>query len=101
MKPKQLRVIKCPICGYEYLPSEIYLPDDFLGKHKNVMRDDNGKIIGYDGTKMNDTESYICDNCNNMFEVVSTTNFVTTPIGKSTDEYVTKLSTNRFLLQET
>ena len=58
MKPKQLRVIKCPTCGYEYLPAEIYMPNDFLGKPNNLMRDEHGKIIGFNGIKMNDTETY-------------------------------------------
>lgn len=100
MKPKQLRVIKCPHCDYEYLPAEIYLPNDFLGKPTNIMRDDYGKIIGYDGIKMNDTETYRCDNCDKMFEVVSTTNFASKIIGQHTEEYVTKLTSDKFIMQE-
>jgi DNA-directed RNA polymerase subunit RPC12/RpoP len=100
MKPKQLRIIKCPTCGYEYLPAEIYLPNEFLGKPKTIMKDISGKIIGFDGIKMNDTETYKCDNCDTMFEVVSTTYFNSKPIGNSSEEYVTKLSTDKFILQE-
>lgn len=100
MKPKQLRVIKCPECGYEYLPAEIYLPNDFLGKPKNIMKDSNGKILGFDGIKMNDTETYKCDNCDTLFEVVSTTYFASKPIGHSADEYVTKLSSDKFTMAE-
>ena len=100
MKPKQLRVIKCPTCGYEYLPAEIYLPDEFLGKPKSIMKDTNGKILGFDGIKMNDTETYKCDNCDTLFEVVSTTNFVSKPLGQSAEDYVTKLSKDKLVLQE-
>lgn len=100
MKPKLLRVIKCPTCGYEYLPAEIYLPNEFLGKPKNIMRTTEGKIIGFDGIKMNDTETYKCDNCLSSFEVVSTTNFVSKPTGETTPYYVTKLSTSKFQLEE-
>ena len=100
MKPKLLRVIKCPMCGYEYLPAEIYLPNEFLGKPKNIMKDVNGKILGYEGTKMNDTETYKCDNCDSLFKVVSTTNFVSEPICQYSEEYVTKISTNKLFLQE-
>ena len=100
MKPKQLRIIKCPTCGQEYLPAEIYLPNEFLGKPKNIMKDINGKILGFDGIKMNDTESYKCDRCDTMFEVVSTTYFNSKPIGKALDGYVTKLSSDKFTLQE-
>ncbi len=100
MKPKQLRVIKCPTCGYEYLPAEIYLPNEFLGKPKAIMKTISGKIIGFDGIKMNDTETYKCDNCDTLFEVVSTTYFTSKPIGQSSENYVTKLSDDKLILQE-
>jgi DNA-directed RNA polymerase subunit RPC12/RpoP len=101
MKPKQLRVIRCPECGYEYLPAEIYLPDEFLGKPNNVVRDFLGKIMGYEGIKMNDTEKYICDNCNTSFEVVSTTNFVSRKCGGNEPHYSTKLKKEKHILEET
>jgi DNA-directed RNA polymerase subunit RPC12/RpoP len=100
MKPKQLRIIKCPTCGYEYLPAEIFMPNEFLGKPKNIVKDVYGKILGYEGIKMNDTETYKCDSCNTTFEVVSTTNFVSKPIGEKTPHYVTKLNTTKFNLEE-
>ena len=100
MKPKQLRVIKCPKCGYEYLPAEIYLPNEFLGKPTVIMKDAEGKILGFDGIKMNDTETYKCDNCDTTFEVVSTTYFTTKAIENSADEYVTKLSNDKLVMQE-
>ena len=100
MKPKLLRVIKCPICGYEYLPAEIFLPNEFLGRPMNITRDADGKIVGYDGIKMNDTETYKCDKCDSSFEVVSTTNFVSKPTGENTPYYVTKLSADKFKLDE-
>lgn len=100
MKPKQLRVIKCPTCGYEYLPAEIYMPNDFLGKPTSIMKDTSGKVLGFTGLKMNDTETYKCDNCDTLFEVVSTTYFNSKPIGQHSDEYVTKLSRDKFTLKE-
>lgn len=100
MKPKQLRIIKCPTCGYEYLPAEIFLPNEFLGKPKNIIKNSDGKIVGYEGIKMNDTETYKCDNCLSSFEVVSTTNFVSKPIGGNSPHYVTKLSATKFQLEE-
>ena len=38
-------IIKCPKCGYEYLASEIFYPDDLLGGSTDILRDENGKII--------------------------------------------------------
>lgn len=29
---KKLELIICPKCGREYLPAEIYYPNEFLGK---------------------------------------------------------------------
>lgn len=100
MKPKQLRIIACPICGWEYLPAEIFLPNEFLGKPKDIVKDSYGKIIGYSGSSMNDSETYKCDNCNSTFEVVSTTNFVSKPMGGNSPQYVTKLNTTKFKLEE-
>ena len=100
MKPKQLRIIKCPTCGYEYLPAEIFMPNEFLGKPKNIVKDSYGKIVGYEGIKMNDTEIYKCDSCNSSFEVVSTVNFVSKPLGESSPHYVTKLNKSKFQLEE-
>ena len=99
MKPKQLRVIKCPYCDYEYLPAEIYMPDEFLGKPKNIVRDINGKILGFDGIKMDDSATYRCDNCDTSFNVVSTTYF-TSKLTISSDEYVTKLTKDKLFLRE-
>jgi DNA-directed RNA polymerase subunit RPC12/RpoP len=100
MKPKQLRIIKCPKCGMEYLPAEIYYPNVFLGTPLNVMRSIEGKILGFDGTSMNDTETYKCDNCDSLFEVVSTTNFTSKLVGESSEDHITKLSTKKLFLQE-
>ena len=100
MKPKQLRVIKCPTCGYGYLPAEIYLPNDFLGKPTSIVKDVEGKIIGFEGVSMNDTEQYKCDNCDTTFEVVSTTYFTTKCVGNSAEEYTTKLTPDKLILQE-
>lgn len=38
-------VIKCPSCGCEYLPGEIYLPNVLIGQPKDVERDCMGTII--------------------------------------------------------
>lgn len=100
MKQKQLRIIKCPICGCEYLPSEIYYPNDFLGKPKDIVKDTYGKILSFNGNSMNDTEYFKCYSCGADFEVVATTNFVAKPIGNSEKPYTTKLKKEKFFLDE-
>lgn len=76
------------------------MPNEFLGKPKSISRNADGKIIGFEGVKMNDTETYRCDHCDTLFEVVSTTNFVSKPIGENSPHYVTKLNTSKFKLEE-
>lgn len=69
---KKWPTIKCPHCGYEYVPSEIFLPGDFLGRPESLIRDALGKIIyleyreGYEPLQ---SEQYICDSCDKPFVV--------------------------------
>lgn len=74
--------IKCPFCNYEYVPSELYLPNDFLGKASFVARDDSGKITHHVDGDMNLKETYVCDSCNNEFEVEATVEFKTVKLSQ-------------------
>lgn len=67
-------IIKCPECGYEYLPCEIYYPQD-LGNAHNIVRDMEGKILYYDGGNIDTSAEYKCDNCNTFFRVEAKINF--------------------------
>ena len=60
-------IIKCPHCGYEYLPNEIFYPKELLGDASNIVRDEKGKIIFHEGNNMNLKEEYVCDWCNKTF----------------------------------
>ena len=65
-------LIKCPHCGWEYVPAEILYPENLTGKPTSVVRDALGKIIyvGYEeGQKPDFHEKYICDNCGQQFVV--------------------------------
>ena len=60
MKNQKEKVIKCPNCGYEYLPAEIYMPNYFLGKPKDINKEHmTGKVLDYMGSSMNLSETYI------------------------------------------
>lgn len=57
-------IIKCPKCGYEYLASEIFYPENLLGVAKDVLRDDKGKILLIiDGEEPCLEEDWECYNC--------------------------------------
>ena len=65
-------IIKCPHCGAQYLPAEIFLPGAFLGRPDDLVKDSLGKILYEDyreGGEPNMTEQYICDYCDKPFVI--------------------------------
>ena len=78
-------VIKCPHCGCEYMVAEIFT-SEFLGHPGKVIRDENGVILGYDGTDVDLSESYICDRCDKEFKVDASLSFKVTKINNVFDE---------------
>ena len=82
--------IYCPTCGREYFPEEIFMRGDMYGNPHSIIRDENGKIIEYEGHSVNLNETYTCDKCNTFFRVVGKMDFkaFVTPISTFEDEYV-------------
>lgn len=80
--------IKCPVCGQQYHPTEIYLPNEFFGKPKEIVKDDSGQISYVLGKDMNLEEEYICDNCNTKFKVTADISFETSVTRSAEEEYV-------------
>ena len=76
-KKEKLTVIKCPYCGWEYLPAEIFVPKGFFGKPKYVERTPRGRIIDYSGTTLDPIEYYTCDLCNTKFRIKADIRFNT------------------------
>lgn len=68
-------VIKCPTCGMEYHPAEIFVPNMFFGKPDIIKRDTEGHIVECTGSDMDTHEVYSCDKCGNHFSVVSAVTF--------------------------
>jgi len=65
-------IIKCPYCGYEYTPADIFYPGELIGVPQQVVRDALGKIIyqEYDDDELpGQVEHYICDECGKAFVV--------------------------------
>lgn len=67
--------IRCPHCGREYLPGEIYLPKNFVGQPTDIIRGFNGDILTYSGDDMDTKETYICDECNTKFTIDAVVTF--------------------------
>ena len=59
------------------IPGEIYFPDDFLGQPMDIVKDENGAVVGFDGADMQTTETYICDHCGKKFKVDAIVTFKT------------------------
>lgn len=89
---KKSLIIRCPKCGREYLPGEIFIPNSFLGQPTNVVKGFDGAILAYDGEEMDLSEEYICDNCNTKFSVKAIVTFKTEEVKDIFDdeEYVSK-----------
>ncbi len=78
--PRKTPTIRCPHCGAEYLPGEIYIPGALIGQPDEVIKDSLGKIIyeDYDPIKEPDmVEHYICDTCDKPFVVEATVTYKT------------------------
>ena len=69
---KKWPVIRCPHCGMEFAPAEIFMPGDLIGEPETVIRDALGKIIyqEYDeGNEPVQVGHYVCDECGKPFTV--------------------------------
>lgn len=77
MKKEKFAVIKCPYCGCEYLPAEIYVPNGLVGHPKYIEKDINGKILNSYGKMFDPIEYYTCDKCNTKFKVKADVKFMT------------------------
>lgn len=72
---KEFVTIKCPKCGTEYLPAEIFVPSAYFGKPKDILRTVEGKIDYFSGKSLDTSERYVCDRCLTPFIVKSTVTF--------------------------
>lgn len=87
-------IIRCPICGQEYLPSEIFMPDDLIGRPTVISKTQDGKIDFYLGENIDYKENYICDNCLSKMVVTAHVSYTVDIVGSDkSDDYVTKINT--------
>ena len=71
-------IIKCPHCGAQYLPGEIYLPGSLIGQPDDLVKDSLGKIIyeDYQPNKEPDMiEHFTCEYCDKPFIVEATVTY--------------------------
>ena len=75
-------IIKCPNCGCEYLPGEIYVGKAFIGAPINVKKDSLGRVTEVIGSDMDTVEYFCCDNCDTPFKIEATVSFETTTLSE-------------------
>lgn len=72
-------IIKCPHCGAEYLPGELYHLGSLIGQPTDIVKDSFGRILYEDyepATKEPDmAEHYTCDYCDKPFIVEATVTY--------------------------
>ena len=90
-KMTKYQVIRCPQCGAEYLPGEIYLPKYFLGQPKNISKDFQGMIVDAEGLPQDLTETFTCNKCATLFEVKANIDYKTKILFNRTEKYTQKI----------
>ena len=63
------KILKCPVCGEEYLPGELVFPNYIIGQPKNIIKSDMGKIEYWEDNDLSELETYICDKCNTPLDI--------------------------------
>lgn len=72
---KDIVVVRCPVCGTSYLPSEIFYPNEFFGKQKDITRNASGEIEFYLGDDPNYDEEFVCESCLTKLKIHANLNF--------------------------
>ena len=102
MKTRKFEIIECPKCGREYLPAEIFIPKAFFGTPKDIVRDIYGRILDYEGTSVDQVETYTCDKCNTLFQVRAKMTFLVdnTQVRDMDEPYSSPLPKNTLFTDE-
>ena len=75
---RKTAVIKCPHCGAQYLPAEIYMPEAFTGHPDDIVKDSFGKILYEDypeGREPDMLEHFVCEYCEKPFVIEATVTY--------------------------
>ena len=80
IKQQPVKFIKCPHCGWNYLPGEVLYPINMIGYPTNIIRDGIGNIIYHEYPENKEPlaeEQYWCDNCEKPFIIDIDINYKT------------------------
>lgn len=85
---KNPNIIKCPHCGFEYHPSEIFYPNAFFGRTDSLVKSPVGKILYVDyqeGEEPNFQEHFECEDCGKSFVINATVSYSTSKVSEEVD----------------
>lgn len=93
MKVRKFEIIECPKCGTQYLPAEIFYPKSLLGTPYAIFKGNDGRLIDYEGSSMELSETYICDKCGKNLKVTAKCHFIVEELKENVfeEEYVSQL----------
>lgn len=78
--PHKTALVKCPHCGAEYLPGEIYMPGALVGQPTDVVRDSLGRLLYEDYIENKEpelSESFTCEYCEKPFVIEAVISYKT------------------------
>lgn len=98
MRIRKFEVIECPHCGTQYLPAEIFYPKSFFGTPYAIMRSSDGRLIDYEGTSMDISETFECEKCGCNMHISSKVHFVVEEIKEDIfeEEYSSQIKASLF-----
>ena len=90
---KDLPLIRCPICGTQYLPREIFMPEAVFGKQYDITKTESGEIKFYLGSDPDLEEEFVCDNCLTKLKITLKLLFTAETMIENNfeDDYVTEI----------
>ena len=98
---KDVPIVTCPVCGQEYMMSEIFVPQAFFGKQRQIIKDSAGKIEYYLGSDPDVTEEYICDNCGSKLKITANVSFTVDVVSEDfEEEYITEINKPKKIFME-
>ena len=101
-KPAFKESIICPYCGREYVPSEIFYPEDLLPNVGDVVRKENGLVEFCTGSQELESEEYCCDGCGKTFKVTPALSFLVEKVEVEDfdEDFSTQIYKDRISLEE-
>ena len=88
LKQQPAKYIKCPHCGWAYLPGEVLYPINMIGYPVNIVRDGVGGILYHEYPENKEPlaeEEFWCENCDKPFIIEIEVNYKTKAVKEELD----------------